>query len=80
MKTCHIYPVSADAGVYQWKWKSVDGKRKSGSSRAFDLYYDCVEDARSHGANIDLERIPDEIADATVNSQIVAESSKGHRA
>jgi hypothetical protein len=80
VKTCHIYPVSAGAGVYQWKWKCVDGKRKSASSRAFDLYYDCVEDARNHGAAVDLERSPDEIADATVNSQIVAESSKGQRA
>jgi hypothetical protein len=66
--------------VYQWKWKCVEGKRKSGSSRAFDLYYDCVEDARNHGADIDLERVPDEIADASVKSQGVGESSKRQRA
>ena len=80
MKTCHIYPVSTGAGIYQWKWKCVEGKRKSGSSRAFDLYYDCVEDARNHGANVDLDRVPGEIADESVNSQIVAESSKRQRA
>ena len=80
MKTCHIYAVSSGAGVYQWKWKSVDGKKKSASSRAFELYYDCVEDARNHGADIDLDRIPGEIADERVNSQIVAESSKRPRA
>ena len=80
MKTCHIYPVSSGAGIYQWKWKCVDGKKKSASSRAFELFYDCVEDARNHGADIDLERVPNEIADASVNSQIVAESAKNHRA
>ena len=76
MKTCHIYPVSAGAGVYQWKWKCVDGKRKSASTRAFDLFYDCVEDARNHGADIDLERAHEDIADASANSQIVAESAR----
>ena len=80
MKTCHIYPVSSGAGVYQWKWKCVDGKKKSASSRAFDLFYDCVEDARNHGADIDLDRVPGEIADERANSQIVAESSKSQRA
>ena len=80
MKTCHIYPVSSGAGVYQWKWKCVDGKRKSASSRAFDMFYDCVEDARNHGADIDLDRVPGEIADERVNSQIVAESTKSQRA
>jgi len=80
VKTCHIYPVSAGAGIYQWKWKCVEGKRKSGSSRAFDLFYECVEDARNHGANVDLDRVPGEIADESINSQIVAESSKRQRA
>ena len=80
MKTCHIYPVSSGAGVYQWKWKCVDGKKKSASSRAFDLFYDCVEDARNHGADIDLDRVPGEIADERANSQIMAESSKNQRA
>ena len=49
MKTCHIYPVSAGAGVYHWKWRCVEGKRKSTSSRSFELFYDCVCDARKHG-------------------------------
>ena len=79
MKTCQIYPVSAGKGTYHWKWKSVDGKRKAASSRAFELFYDCVEDARSHGADIDLDRAHEEIADATANSQIVAESARSQR-
>ena len=79
MKTCQIYPVSAGAGIYQWKWRCVEGKRKSTSSRAFDLYYDCVEDARNNGAVIDLDRVPHEVADEGVNLQIVAESDKSQR-
>ena len=74
MKTCHIYPVSTGAGMYQWKWKAVEGKRKSASTRAFDLFYDCVEDARQHGADIDLERVPDEIADDSAKAQVVPEA------
>ena len=79
MKTCHIYPVSADRGMYQWKWKCVDGKRKAVSSRAFSLFYDCVEDARSHGAKIDLDRVHQEFAAVNVNTKLVTASPKSAR-
>jgi hypothetical protein len=74
VKTCHIYPVSARGGGYQWKWRCVDGRKKSGSTRAFDLFYDCVEDARSHGADVDLDHAHQEIADANANTRFVSES------
>ena len=76
MKTCHIYPVAAGAGAYQWKWRCVDGKRKSASKQAFELFYDCVEDARSHGAAIDLDRAHREIAGENVNTRFVAEATQ----
>ena len=72
MKTCHIYPVAAGSGAYHWKWRCVDGKRKSTSSRSFELFYDCVEDARNHGGDIDLEHVHEEIAQA--NPKFVSES------
>ena len=75
MKTCHIYPVPASGGGFHWKWRSTDGKRKS--SRAFDLFYDCVEDARSHGAEIDLDHAHNQIAGEKLNSKIVAEAKAG---
>lgn len=75
MKTCHIYPVAAGPGAYHWKWRCVDGKRKTASKRAFELFYDCVEDARSHGAAIDLDRAHREIAGENVHTQFVAEST-----
>jgi hypothetical protein len=68
---CHIYPVPA-GGSYQWKWRSDDGKRRS--SRAFDLFYDCVEDARSHGNDVDVERAHQEIAGAKLNLKLVSDA------
>ena len=76
---CHIYPVASSAvGVpFQWRWRCDDGKRKS--SRSFELYYDCVEDARSHGVDIDLERAHQDIASAKINVKIVAEATPVRR-
>jgi hypothetical protein len=70
---CQIFPVEAKGSAFQWEWRCTDGKRKS--SRAFELFYDCVEDARSHGARVDLDRAHHEIASATLNLKIVAASA-----
>jgi hypothetical protein len=71
---CHIYPVAAAGGAFHWKWRCDDGKRKS--SRAFELFYDCVEDARSHGARVNLERAHETIAAAKLNVKIVADAAR----
>lgn len=71
---CQIYPVHVSSGTYQWKWRCKDGKRKS--DRAFDLFYDCVEDARNHGGDVDLDNVHQEIAAADSNVRIVAESKR----
>jgi hypothetical protein len=68
---CHVYPVPA-GGTYQWKWRSEDGKRRS--SRAFELFYDCVEDARSHGNDVDVERAHQEIAGGKLNLKFVSDA------
>jgi hypothetical protein len=68
---CHIYPVAVTGGAFHWKWRCDDGTRKS--SQAFEFFYDCVEDARSHGARVNLERAHEEIASANLNVKIVAE-------
>jgi len=72
VKTCHIYPVSANGGAFHWKWRSTDGKRKS--SRSFEMFYDCVEDARSNGAAVDLDHVHSEIAAEKLNTKYVAEA------
>lgn len=71
---CHIYPVPGGGGSYQWKWRSDNGKHKS--SRAFDLFYDCVEDARKHGNDVDVERAHQEIAGAKLNLKFVSDSGQ----
>lgn len=76
MKTCHIYPVATVGGGYQWRWRSTDGRHKSSSARAFELFYDCVEDARNHGAEIDLDTAHRDIADANITAKTGAESSR----
>lgn len=63
MKTCHVYPVSAGRTGYRWMWWCIDGEKKSTSGRAFELFYECVEDARAHGGTVDLARISREIAE-----------------
>ncbi|MGZ8209679.1 MAG: hypothetical protein ACXWUH_04160 [Burkholderiales bacterium] len=67
---CHIYPVAAGGGTFHWKWRSGEGNRKS--DREFDFFYDCVEDARSHGVHIDLSQAHLDIADAADAGKLVA--------
>ena len=74
MKTCHIYAVSAGPGLYHWKWRSVDGKRKTASSKSFELFYDCVEDVRSHGGEVDLDRVHQDIANDNAHLKIVSQT------
>jgi hypothetical protein len=68
---CHIYPVAAGGGTFHWKWRGKDGKRKS--ERTFELFYDCVEDARDHGVDVDLTQAHLDIADALENRKLVAQ-------
>jgi hypothetical protein len=68
---CHIFPVAAAGGTFHWKWRGKDGKRSS--ERTFELFYDCVEDARNHGVEIDLSQAHLDIADAIDNRKLVAQ-------
>ena len=48
LRPCEIYPVGTQYGHgYVWEWASVDGDAHS--EQAFDLFFDCLEDARHHG-------------------------------
>jgi len=52
---CQIYVVRMKGPDYQWKWRSQNGERES--TRSFSLFYDCVEDARKHGIEVDLNAV-----------------------
>ena len=47
MKLGEIYCARATGAAFAWKWRSADGKQES--KRAFDYYFECLEDARRHG-------------------------------
>ncbi len=48
LRPCEIYPVRVPFGNgYVWEWSAVG--RPADSKRSFDLFFDCLEDARKHG-------------------------------
>ena len=71
---CLIYPVSVSGGQFQWKWRLKDGKRKS--ERAFEWFYECVEDARNNGCDVDLEHIHQEISAVDTSLKIVPQAKR----
>ncbi|MGZ8263669.1 MAG: hypothetical protein ACXW2I_05695 [Burkholderiales bacterium] len=47
---CEIYPVPSGSGSgngYVWEWSAVGDAAKS--SCCFDMFFDCLDDARQHG-------------------------------
>ena len=48
-------PARTEQG-YRWQWRSVDGACVS--ANAFDLFYDCLDDARKHGYEVELPPSP----------------------
>ena len=48
LQPCEIYPIATSVGHgYMWEWSSVADEAKSRQS--FDMFFDCLEDARQHG-------------------------------
>jgi len=61
MSRVRIAAVAAQsAHGYKWVWTSQDGRE--GSSMAFEMYYDCLSDARSRGHEIE-PRLADQNTD-----------------
>ena len=45
---CEIYPVRTQYGHgYVWEWSTVDSDEHS--NQTFDLFFECLQDARRHG-------------------------------
>ena len=52
-----VVPIPApNAHGYRWQWRSEDDDQVS--ARAFELFYDCLCDARSHGYEVQLAPPP----------------------
>ena len=48
LRPCEISPVRTACGHgYVWEWSAIE--RASRSQRTFDMFFDCLEDARQHG-------------------------------
>lgn len=48
LRPCGISPVRTACGYgYVWEWSASE--RATRSQRTFDMFFDCLEDARSHG-------------------------------
>ena len=47
-----MFTVPAAAGAFAWKWQDCDSGVTSAT--AFDLYFDCVSDARGRGYDVEL--------------------------
>ena len=55
MRTCRLVAVHGLNGVdFAWEWRSERGSRRS--SRRFGLFHDCMDDARSHGYEVVMDR------------------------
>jgi hypothetical protein len=48
LRPCEIYPVRTQCGHgYVWEWSAVADDSRA--SACFDMFFDCLEDARRHG-------------------------------
>jgi hypothetical protein len=53
MKNAEIFSVpSPDVNGYAWKWRCADSATESAQS--FQLYFDCLTDAKRHGYKVEL--------------------------
>jgi hypothetical protein len=59
LRPCEIYAIGTQVGHgYVWEWSAVADETRS--RRPFDMFFDCLEDARQHGYEPHfLDRNPD---------------------
>jgi hypothetical protein len=66
MSLCQLFPVpSANKQEFKWEWRAKDNSRRS--SHSFERFHDCMEDARQHGFEVELQ-------------QAVGDTAPGHNA
>ena len=53
MLSCRLYPVHTSAHQFKWEWRSDACGRRS--SKRFDFFHDCMEDARRNGFKVILD-------------------------
>ena len=64
----HIFFVPTEsAHIFSWKWRSSDGREES--SGTFEYFYNCVEDARSHGYIVNLAGTQARTVDGSIRDE-----------
>jgi hypothetical protein len=55
MRICRLHPVHlANPEEFKWEWRCEHCERRS--SKSFDFFYDCMEDARRKGFRVVLQK------------------------
>jgi hypothetical protein len=54
MMLCEIYAVPGPDASFEWKWRQENGAGQS--LRSFNLYFECVQDARKNGGVVNLRK------------------------
>ena len=76
LRRCRIYYMAAGQDL-SWGWCSEDGHAKS--RELFPLFFECVEDARTNGYYVDLERQPENLMHLKVSDSGVRRATRaGH--
>lgn len=69
LRPCEIYPVRTQCGYgFVWEWSAVDADDKS--THSFDMFFDCLEDARHHGYEPHFLDRQQDIAVVPVNAAV----------
>jgi hypothetical protein len=58
-RTCVIYAKPTGAQGYGWGWESGDKRRRS--KGYFRYFYECVQDARKHGFDVEYAQVAEHL-------------------
>ena len=67
-RACVIFAKPAGAHQFGWGWTSSDQTRRS--KGYFRYFYECVQDARKHGYEVDFARVAEHLKSAAPNLHV----------
>ena len=75
---CVIYAKSAGRGRFHWGWHTADQSRRSRA--LFAYFYDCLQDARRHGYDVDPAQVVAQLRASRLTIRIVPQPVEQHAA
>jgi hypothetical protein len=67
-RTCVIFAKPAGEQSYGWGWESGDKRRRS--KGYFRYFYECVQDARQHGYEIEFAQVAEQLRTTTTGARV----------